>query len=166
MMSTNSFYQIVPIKSEFLTRTRELGLDDQGQKVERLLANGGELCRDVLRAARAGEELILASYCPFDQAGPYKEFGPVFMLANPDDTQAFPTSFPVSAEREYFGKQFVLRAYSKTERIVDACLSTPEQFESDLQRFLANADVAFVLARFAAYGCYGCRIERAASDVE
>lgn len=158
-MPTN-YYRLIPIQQEFLQRAREQGLDDLDQAVERSIAKGGEPCRDVLRGAYPGEELILASYCPFELAGPYREYGPVFILAN-SDTNSLPlTELPISEERDYFGKQFVLRAYSKTERIVDACLSSPEQFESDLMRFFEHSEISFVLARFAAYGCYGCRIER------
>jgi hypothetical protein len=125
-----------------------------------MIAQGGEPCRDVLRRAEFGEELILASYCPFDVTGPYKEYGPVFILAQHDPHQQPVNCLPVSAERGYFATQFVLRAYSTAERIVDACLSSPKQYEADLTRFFENGEIAFVIARFAAYGCYGCRIER------
>lgn len=60
---------IRPIKEDFLLKVREASLDDQNQKVVRLTAAGGEPCRDVLRRAKPGEELILASYCPFTVAG-------------------------------------------------------------------------------------------------
>lgn len=160
-MSINSFYQIIPIRMDFLQRVREHKIDDLNQTVVRLIAHGGEPCRDVLRRANPGEELILASYCPFELAGPYREYGPVFVLANTDLINGPVTSFPASQENPYFSQQFVLRAYSQEERIVDACLSSPEQFESDLTCFFARDEITFVLARFAAYGCYGCRIERA-----
>jgi len=159
-MSDALFYQLIPIRESFVKRARSQGLDDQDQQVERLIAEGGEPCRDVLRRARPGEELILASYCPFEQASPYKEYGPVFILANEDKDNVYPRNFPVENEGAYFGNQFVLRAYSSNERIVDACLSSPENYLGDLQTLLSNAAVSFVLARFAAYGCYGCRIEK------
>lgn len=58
-------YQIVPVRDSFLTRARGDGIDDLGQAVERLIANGGEPCRASFRRAKEGEELLLASYCPF-----------------------------------------------------------------------------------------------------
>jgi len=77
---------IAPLPQDFLSRVRERGLDDQMQPVRRYVSTeGGEPCRDVLRRARPGEAVILASYCPFTQAGPYKEFGPVFVLAQASD---------------------------------------------------------------------------------
>lgn len=163
-MNHSQFYKICPLPKIFLDRVHHFGVDDQNQEVEYHVAKGGEPCRDVLRAAKPGERLILASYCPFTVTGPYKEYGPVYLLADEDATSKWPASLPVMDEREYFGTQFVLRAYSESERIVDAILSTSNTFDTDLKRLLGDQKVAFVLARFAAYGCYGCRIERQAVE--
>ena len=76
---------IAAIPTRFLQRVRTEGLDDQGQAVKRVIAQGGEPCRDVLRRATAGEELILASFTPFSKPGPYKEYGPIFVLAQSAD---------------------------------------------------------------------------------
>ena len=156
-------YKIIPVKSTFLQRAREFGLDDQGQAVERLIACGGEPCRDSLHRAKTGDELILASYCPFEIAGPYREYGPIFIRADEHEymnTQAHFEHLPDLIEQAYLGPQFVLRAYSAQERIVDACLTAPQQCEADLQALLIRPEVQFVLVRFPAYGCYACRIER------
>jgi hypothetical protein len=159
-------YKIIPVKPTFLQRVRELGVDDQGQAVEHLIASGGEPCRDSLHRATAGEELILASYCPFEIAGPYKEYGPIFIRADEHEyqnTQVRPQHLPGLIAQHYLGQQFVLRAYSAQERIVDACLTTSLQCEKDLQSLLAKQEVEFVLVRFPTYGCYACRIERVSS---
>ncbi|MBC3875166.1 DUF1203 domain-containing protein [Undibacterium flavidum] len=163
-------YKIIPVKSTFLQRARESGVDDQGQTVERLIASGGEPCRDSLHRAKAGEELILASYCPFEVASPYKEYGPVFIRAHAHEhkhththTQVHPPHLSDLVKQHYLGQQFVLRAYSAQERIVDACLTAPLQCEVDLQALLAKQEVKFVLVRFPTYGCYACRIERVPS---
>lgn len=153
---------ITTIRSVFLQRVREQGIDDLGQVVEHHIAKGGEPCRDVLRRARPGEALILASYCPFARVGPYREYGPVFVLAEPSgekvDLDRLSAS-PIAAEQAYLGAQFVLRAYSDEERIIDACLSSPEKAESDLERLFALPKIAFVLCRFPTYGCYALRLD-------
>jgi hypothetical protein len=153
-------YRITPVSVSFLRRARDEGLDDLNQPVEHHIAEGGEPCRDVLRRARAGERLILASYSPFNISGPYREYGPVFILADPA-AQLTLTALPIGGQQPYFGNQFVLRAYSAQERIVDAALVSPDNAEDSLQGFLGRKDVAAVVARFAAYGCFGCRIVRA-----
>jgi hypothetical protein len=160
----NVSYAIVPLRDDFLRRARDAGLDDQGQRVERHLAVGGEPLRDVLRGAAPGEPILLASYCPFTIAGPYKEFGPVYVLAEAEaeagPLAAAPASLPLGAPGNYLTQAFVLRAYCVRERIVDAVLTTPAAAELALRALLRRADVHFVLARFGAYGCYACRIER------
>src|SRR5437588_2015660 len=50
--------RIAPIPEAFLTRVRDEGRDDLGQVVRRVRATGGEPCRDALRRALPGEELI------------------------------------------------------------------------------------------------------------
>ncbi|WP_125561952.1 DUF1203 domain-containing protein [Pseudoalteromonas rubra] len=155
-------YKVVPVRSDFLDKVRNLGIDDQNQPVEIMEAKGGEPCRDVLRGAKVGEELILASYCPFTKTGPYKEYGPIFVLANSQrgefDSNKLP--LPNGSETDYLGHTFVLKAYCENERILDAKLTSPEQAESDLEEFLTNEKVSFVIARYAAYGCYSFRVER------
>ena len=156
-------YTIVPIHAAFLENTRQRDLDDLAQPVEHHVASGGEPCRDVLRRASPGEHILLASYSPFALASPYKEFGPIFVMAHADAQQpkAMPTSLADLAQRGYLGEQFVLRAYSSAERIVDGVVVTRAQAEDTLQAMLRRDDVQFVLVRFAGYGCYACRVERA-----
>lgn len=158
-MSSKLFYKIQPMESAFLKRIRSVGVDDQAQLVEHLIARGGEPCRDSLQRARAGEALILASYCPFEIAGPYREYGPVF-LRTEETLVVVPQRLSDLVDAQYLGQQFVLRAYSSQERIVDACLTSPAQCEIDARRLFELKDVQFILVRFPTYGCYACRIER------
>ena len=146
-------YNIITLRDSFLLKARSDGVDDLGQPVERLVAEGGEPCRDALRRAKPGEALILASYCPFERAGPYREYGPVFVLAEAEQGAA-------TRKQDYLGAAFVLRAYSARERIVDAVISSRGQADAHLARLFGIPEVAFVLARLAAYGCYALRLER------
>lgn len=159
--NTTIAYRIAPINPAFVQAVRSTGRDGQGQAVERHTASGGEPCRDTLRRASPGEPLILASYCPFVQAGPYKEFGPVYVLAGPAPQNEWPRSLADLCEQGYLGDQFVLRAYSAAERIVDGQVVARGGAEEVLQTMLRRPDVQCVLVRFAGYGCYACRIERA-----
>lgn len=151
-------FRIVPLAPAFLARVRA-GTDDLGQPVERHVAAGGEPLRDCLRRARPGEAILLASYCPFTLPGPYREYGPVFVSAAAQP-QARLDRLPVAGEPPYLAEAFVLRAYSREERIVGACMSSPGAASSELADFLARPEVDFVLARFPTYGCYALRIER------
>ena len=155
-------FRIAPISDDFLMNVRRHSQDDQNQPVERMAAAGGEPCRDVLRRARPGEPLILASYCPFTRPGPYKEYGPIFVLAEPSaervdyDALAAPNGDP----GDYLREQFVLRAYDAREAIAGATLTGPARYRADLEALFEIHRAAFVLVRFPAYGCYGFRIEK------
>ena len=151
---------IAPIPTRFLERARSAGIDALGQPVRRMIAKGGEPCRDVLRRAVAGEELILASFTPFTRVGPYKEYGPIFVLANGSSDAVNRSVLPMDGSVPYLRSQFVLRAYSNAEEILDAALVTPDDAASTLHRFLASEATAFVHARFPTYGCFACRIDR------
>jgi hypothetical protein len=152
-------FQIRPLRPDFLLRARDAGIDDLGQRVEHHIAIGGEPCRDVFRRAEPGEALVLASYCPFERAGPYREYGPVFILAASASDSTPPAQLPMHGDRPYLGASFVLRAYSDEERIAGAVLTTPERAQDDLLALVGQHRPAFVLARFPAYGCYALRID-------
>jgi len=156
--------EIKPLPQTFLDRARTEGLDDQDQPVHRFTSReGGEPCRDVLRRARPGEELILASYCPYEQTGPFREFGPVYILARPSDEPFDGRRLPAAGAgpTDYFRRRLALRAYGHDGSIRDAALVAAEDAAATAERFLESSEVAFVQARFPSYGCFACRIERA-----
>src|SRR5207237_2886698 len=93
--------RIAPIPTTYLERLRTEGVDALGQPVKRVVAQGGEPCRDVLRRANAGEELLLASFSPFEKAGPYKEYGPIFVLANDSGETVDRSAIPAGGDRDY-----------------------------------------------------------------
>ena len=160
-MNTDTAIRIPPLPDAFIERVRRDGRDDQGQPVKRLRAEGGEPCRDVLRRARPGEELLLASFTPFQLAGPYKEYGPIFVLANASDEVVRRDVIPLEEAGTYLREQFVIRAYSYAEEIFDAELTNPANAMNVVGKFLASPDVSFLHVRFPAYGCFACRIDRA-----
>ncbi|KGJ94840.1 DUF1203 domain-containing protein [Colwellia psychrerythraea] len=155
-------YKITPIRRDFLIKVRQAGIDDQNQPVIRQVATGGEPCRDVLRRAAVGEELILASYCPFSIPGPYKEYGAVFVLAKQSSEWVNYDEFPIpnNATNDYFGEIFVLKAYDKYESIIAAQLVTPENVEQIITEYFQQTKASFLMARYAAYGCYSLRLDR------
>ena len=151
--------RIAPIPQAFLDRVRHEGRDDLGQPVKRTRAKGGEPCRDALRRASPGEELILASFSPFSVVGPYREYGPIFVLAD-DVPPVSAATLQVGGNSDYLREQFVIRAYTHGEEIADAALVTPQTAQETIDRFLARSEVAFLHARFPTYGCFACRLER------
>ncbi len=153
---------VAPIPPSFLNRVRTEGLDDLGQPVKHVIAEGGEPCRDVLRRARPNERLILASFTPFSKPGPYKEYGPIFVLADDSGEEIHRDALPpVGSEHDYLREQFAIRAYSEAEEIVDAALVKAADVQATVERFFSRPDAKFLHARFPAYGCFALRIDRA-----
>ena len=151
--------RVAPIPEEFLQRVRS-GFDDLQQNVKRLVASGGEPCRDVLRRARQGEELILASFSPFRRPGPFHEYGPVYVLASASNEAVERAVIPCGGDADYLRAQFVIRAYSVDEEILDAALVSPDSAQDAVERFFPREDVAFLHVRFPTYGCFAARLDR------
>ena len=153
---------IAPIPGSFLQHVRSDDTDALGQPVKRVIAEGGEPCRDVLRRALPGEELILASFSPFSKDGPYREYGPIFVLARASDEEVRRDRLPrAGGPADYLREQVVIRAYSDAEEIVDAALVKAPELEATVARFLESPGTAFLHARFPTYGCFALRIDRA-----
>ncbi|MEJ7763762.1 MAG: DUF1203 domain-containing protein [Thermomicrobiales bacterium] len=158
--------RILSLPEAYLAQVREQGLDAQGQPVRRFVSTGGDPCRDALRRSRPGEEVILASYGPFEGAGPnpYREFGPVFLLAQPGTVPIDRGTLPVRGDdpERYFGDgPLAFRAYDAGGDIIDGALGGTADAEAAVERFLGSPDVAHVDVRFAIRGCFACRVVRA-----
>ncbi|HEX3107506.1 MAG TPA: DUF1203 domain-containing protein [Thermoanaerobaculia bacterium] len=152
--------RVAEIPSDFLKQVRTEGRDALGQQVKRVIAEGGEPCRDVLRRANKGEELILASFSPFAKPGPFHEYGPVFVLANESSEAVERDVVPAGENGNYLQQRFAIRAYSENEEIIDAALVEPADAQATVDRFFARADTAFLHVRFPSYGCFACRLDR------
>ncbi len=151
---------VAPIPSAFLHRVRTEGRDDLGQPVKRVRAEGGEPCRDVLRRAKEGEQLLLASFTPFTKTGPYKEYGPIFVLANDSGETVDRHAIVAGSPNDYLRSQFAIRAYSHNEEIIDAALAGAPEAQAVIDRFFARPETAFLHLRFPSYGCFACRLDR------
>jgi len=162
MTQPRTSIRIQPIPDDFLARARSKAVDALGQPVKRLVASGGEPCRDALRRAAPGEPLILASFSPFSKPGPYHEFGPVFILENADAEPPRHDALPrVGAPDNYLREQFVIRAYSADEEILDAAMTQAGDIGDTIDRLFDSPATAFLHVRFPTYGCFAMRIDRA-----
>lgn len=153
-------WQCHTLTDDFVQRARQYGRDDLGQTVQCLVAAGGEPLRDSLRRARAGEAILLASYSPFLQAGPYKEYGPVFLAATAD-TRPLPALGRVLATgHDYLGEQMAVRAYDAAQTLLDAVIVPRSRLAGQLAAWGDRPEVTTLMLRFAAYGCYALQLKR------
>jgi len=134
-----------------LNDLRLSGLDASGNRVERLIASGGEPVRCCLRDAAAGEELILFGYEPPLPASPYREVGAVFAHATPCAEPATESRYPA----DWYGRPQVLRAYDKRGWIHPATqVHDGRDPEAAIRAVLADPTVALLHSRNIAYGCF------------
>lgn len=153
-------FQVLPIPADLARRVRETRTDDEGNTV-RLLRSpaGGEPVRDGLRRVGAGEEILLCAYSPFRTRSLYREVGAIFLLADRAESTQPPRGL---VPPDFLRGDVVLRAYDANEEIVTAeLLLAGRRPEPVIEKFFADPAVACIHVRFAAYGCFACRIERA-----
>ncbi len=98
------------------------------------------------------------TYRPFDSAQPYAETGPVFLHERECTPYATPDLYPPEMPRTLV----VIRAYDEHDAIADATLVGKREIEGALEEMLSKPGVAYVHVRNAGYGCFICRVDRAA----
>ncbi len=85
----------------------------------------------------------------------------MFILRDASPVTVNTQALPLAPVADYFKDTLVLRAYTASERIADGFVATAADAEARLQGLWERDEVAFVLARFAGYGCFGCCLRRA-----
>lgn len=152
-----SAVQVHRTTSDFVRRVRATQVDDLGQPIVRFISpRGGEPLRDLLRRAHPGEEVLLASYALFAEAGPFREFGPVYVSAS-----AAPETSPLDPfTGDYFGAELILRAYDHRPWIQQAKRVSKNEAPDQIEEWLKDSSIRFVDARFPLYGCFACRFIR------
>jgi len=115
-------------------------------------------CRVCLRIPEEPENLILLSYQPLADTGPYAEIGPVFVHADRCEPYASTDAFP----KDFARRCLVLRAYGHDGRIVDALVAQPGEAPQKAAELLSCDDVAEIHVRHESYTCFDFKIVRAA----
>ena len=102
------------------------------------------------------EELILLSYQPLADRGPYAEVGPIFIHAHVCRPYAETESFPA----DFVGRRLVLRAYGRGGEIVDAVVAPAGTAPDHAARFFGDDRVAEIHVRHESYTCFDFKIVR------
>ena len=150
---------VAPLHHDFLERLKQHNLDALNNPPIRLFAEGGEPLRDRFERATPGEEILLVSYSPQIHDSPYKEYGPIFVSKACQSRENFSLTTLIvdSAQDPYLSEQFVVKAYSEKEHIIDAEITSKADALAKTRDFLSRDNVAYVQLRFAAFGCYAAK---------
>jgi hypothetical protein len=150
-------FRIEPIETAAVARAHAR-LAEGDPTVELVVADEANSypCRHCLEDAQLGERMLLFSHSPFEKIGPYKEFGAVFAHER-RCVRASKPQIPEQLRR----RLLALRGYSADQKILAADVVQGTAIEPLIEELLQKPGVAYVHARFAKFGCFACRIERA-----
>jgi hypothetical protein len=137
-----------------LNDVRGSSADGHGNRLRPFAATGeGEPLRCCLRFARAGEQITLISYAPFDLPSVWREVGPVYIHAARCDGYAPTGRLP---EQLATGPR-VLRTYRADDTMNydhNTVILDEADLEPTIEHLLAEPDVATVHVRTVAPQCF------------
>ena len=113
-------------------------------------------CRQCLRDAEIGEEMILASHDPFTASSPYRSASPIFLHrwpCTPDDS----TELPEQLTR----RRLSVRAFDASAMMLDAALIDGGQLSTAIEQLLGNPAVDHLHVHNEPRGCFAARVDRA-----
>ncbi len=135
---------------------------------DRLRASGGEVyiadsepgypCRQCLRDAEIGDELILVSYDPFTAESPYRSASPIFLhrFACPSVRESNEQSLPLQLTR----RQLSVRSFNKEEMMIDAEVIDGSHLADTLGKFFGDDEAELVRIHNAGRGCWATDVGR------
>lgn len=119
-------------------------------------AKPGYPCRQCLRDAEVGEELLLVSFDPFDLDSPYRSASPIFLhrlpCAPPADLHELPEQLTI--------RQLSVRAFDGDALMIDAAVVNGAELRATLDRMFAITACDHVHVHNASRGCWAVRVDR------
>ncbi len=119
-------------------------------------ADKGFPCRVSLDDAKAGEDLILLNYVSHDVATPYRSAYAIYVRENANDFAPIIDATPPVFE----GRPIALRAFDSDGMLRDAALALPGETDIKIRALFGKAEIAYIHAHNAAYGCFPARVDR------
>jgi Protein of unknown function (DUF1203) len=121
----------------------------------------GYPCRQCLRDAEVGAELLLVSHDPFELPSPYRQRGPIFLHLLDCSTNHDESPFPEQLRR----RQLSIRVFDHQQMMIDAAVIPGGELETTIARFAAVTETAFVDVHNATRGCWAARLPRRRSPM-
>lgn len=112
-------------------------------------------CRQCLRDAEVGDEMILVSYDPFTGSSPYRSASPIFLhrfACTPSDA----TDVPEQLTR----RTLSVRGFDGSDMMLDAALIDGSDLSATIQRLLDNPDIDHLHIHNEPRGCWAARVQR------
>ena len=136
------------------------------QDADELRRKGGQIyvadekpgypCRQCLRDAEIGEELILVSHDPFRQDSAYRCASPIFLHRQPCQPVPANDTLPT----QLTGRQLSVRAFDTEAMMIDAAIIEGPELQTTLDRLFTSTDVENIHIHNAVRGCWAVTAER------
>ncbi len=114
-------------------------------------------CRVSLTDSRPGEWVFLLSVTHLFANSPYHSSGPVFVREQAIQADLLPGEIP----KEFLARFLSVRVYDSANMMVDSAVTEGRLVQGQIERFLADENVAYIHLHNASPGCFACRVERA-----
>jgi hypothetical protein len=151
--STVTTFRLRPIDPDDADRLRAEWADSPVYVAD---AKPGFPCRQCLRDAEIGDELLLVSYDPFDIDSPYRAASPIFLhresCTPPPDLGVLPEQLTV--------RQLSVRAFDTEALMIDAAIVHGELLDETLARMFADTACDHIHVHNASRGCWAVRVDR------
>ncbi len=121
----------------------------------------GYPCRQCLRDAEVGEELLLVSHDPFTVDSPYRSASPVFIHRSPcapDSSATLPEQLTC--------RQLSVRAFDANAMMTNASVIQGTELDATLQTMLSDTTVEVVHVHNAGRGCWAVNVARRSVSTE
>jgi hypothetical protein len=114
----------------------------------------GYPCRQCLRDAEIGDEMLLVSYDPFIASSPYRCASPIFIHRAPCESsrQGLP--------EQLTSRTLSVRGFDSTSMMLDAALIEGTDLAGTIETLFDNPAIDHLHVHNASRGCWAARVER------
>jgi uncharacterized protein DUF1203 len=113
-------------------------------------------CRQCLRDAEIGDELILVSYDPFDQSSPYRSSSPIFLHRTPC------TAFDADdLPQQLTCRNLSVRAFDGAAMMQDGVVIDGRDLLTTIDDLFTNPAIEYLHVHNAGRGCWAAKVRRA-----
>ncbi len=148
---TNTSFVLSPISSEIADQLRA-----GGGPVYVAQQVPGYPCRQCLRDAAVGEELILVSHDPFEADSAYHSASPIFLHREPCTPDDSAETLPV----QLTGRQLSVRSFDEEEMMIDAAVIDGTDLQGTIERLFGEDASAKIHVHNAVRGCWAVTVDR------
>ena len=145
-------FEIVPIPATTADELRRTG-------GEVYVANAvpGYPCRQCLRDAEVGEELILVSHDPFELSSPYRSASPIFIHRTTCESAEPSATIPLQLAR----RQLSVRSFDAAEMMIRAAVVDGQRLNQIIVDLFGDSSADRLHIHNADRGCWAATVTRA-----